>query len=406
VTEPPLTVPEGSVLLHIGPYKTGTTAIQQSLAKHRADLETHGVLYPGTDSRQQRPSWAVMGRSPLGVNPVDAREWHELVAEIDASSCSRVVISTEDFASATPEAIDRIVDDLGPDRVHVVLVMRSLAKLLPSAWQQRVKTSNEVRTYEEWLRLVLDDTTDTQVRRVFWKNHGLESLLKRWSARVPPDRTILIVGDDSDRGQQPRTFEHLLGLPDGLLTPGPHQNTSLTYERSELLRMVNLESNRQKWPDRRRRQLIHAGMLVGLRRVPDTSREQAIPPLPAWAQTRVAELSEARAESVRSSGCQIVGDATWLTYTPDAESPATSVAPEDVPLTVAAAGVAGVVAAVLREEKRRRRRRSVAPRVAPARGKPATRTAEPMAGLGGRDLVRELWRRQKSRLRRGRPRAR
>ena len=47
-------LPDGAVLLHIGPYKTGTTAIQVSLHQHRADLAAHGVLYPGTSTRQRR----------------------------------------------------------------------------------------------------------------------------------------------------------------------------------------------------------------------------------------------------------------------------------------------------------------------------------------------------------------
>jgi hypothetical protein len=396
-----LTVPEGAVLLHIGPYKTGTTAIQNSLAKHRADLAAHGVLYPGTDSRQRRPSWAVMRRSPLGVETVDPREWGDLVAEIGASSCSRVVISSEDFASAVPDAVERIVDDLGPDRVHVVLVMRSLATLLPSAWQQRVKTANEVRTYEEWLRLVLAETLDSSPGRIFWRNHGLDSLLRRWGARVPAERITIIVGDDADRGQQPRTFERLLGLPDGLLTPGPSQNTSLTYERCELLRLVNIESRREEWSERRRRQLIHAGMLTGVRRVPETGREHPVPPLPPWSRKRVAELSEARVESVRASGCRVVGDPAILAYRPDEERPAGSVAADDVPLTVAAAGVAGVVAAVLRAEQRRGGARRAAKPAAGAARSPGP-VVDRLAGIGGRDLVRELVRRQKSRLRRRR----
>ena len=41
------TLPEGAVLLHIGPYKTGSTAIQQALFDQRDVLAEHGVLYPG-----------------------------------------------------------------------------------------------------------------------------------------------------------------------------------------------------------------------------------------------------------------------------------------------------------------------------------------------------------------------
>ena len=43
-------LPEGSMLLHIGPYKTGTTAIQQSLYKHRSDLADPRRALPGLGS--------------------------------------------------------------------------------------------------------------------------------------------------------------------------------------------------------------------------------------------------------------------------------------------------------------------------------------------------------------------
>ena len=37
VTQPEL-LPDRAVLVHIGPYKTGTTAIQTSLHEHRGEL--------------------------------------------------------------------------------------------------------------------------------------------------------------------------------------------------------------------------------------------------------------------------------------------------------------------------------------------------------------------------------
>ncbi len=52
-------VPRGGLLLHIGPHKTGTTALQAAFAEARPRLETFGVSYPG---QHAAPHGAAMAR--------------------------------------------------------------------------------------------------------------------------------------------------------------------------------------------------------------------------------------------------------------------------------------------------------------------------------------------------------
>ena len=344
----PAALPEGSVLLHIGPYKTGTTAIQRSLHQHRADLALHGVLYPGSSPRQRRASWAAVGRAPRGAEPVGRQAWRKMLSEVESAGARRVVVSSEDFTSARPDAVRTIVDDLGRDRVHVVMVIRPLDRLLPSSWQQRVKSARETLALDDWLREVLESPRGWK-GPTFWKNQGVDNLVERYAAVVPRDRITIIVSDESDRAQQMRTFEALLDLPSGLLTPGDHQNTSLSLDRTELLRRVNVLADERGWSDSTRRSLIHGGMLRDLRRTPAEPGEQLIPGLPAWAVDRVAELNRERAEQVRASGCRLVGDPATLAAPPQGGS--AEPLPERVSLSLAAAAVAGVVDAVLRREE-------------------------------------------------------
>ena len=51
----------GEVLLHIGPPKTGTTALQHSLAQARPQLKAQGVLYPGKRFSHWTPSCSALG---------------------------------------------------------------------------------------------------------------------------------------------------------------------------------------------------------------------------------------------------------------------------------------------------------------------------------------------------------
>jgi hypothetical protein len=346
-----LSLPVGSVLVHLGPYKTGTTAIQTSLDIHREDLRRHGVLYPGTAHRQVRPGWALLERTPRGVGRVPVKAWEEMVEEIRVSDLPRVCISTEDLASARPKHISRLAEDLGADRVWVLMTVRRLDKLLPSAWQSRVKSSNEALPYDAWLSEVLADVPSAKAPgHRFWFNQSVAKILQRWSGTIPAERFVLLVADESDRDQQMRTFERLLDVPEGTLTPGPRNNSSLTLDRTELLRRVNVIFDERGWDDAHRRHLIHRGMLNGLATAEIHETERPIPSLPRWAARRVAELSERRIEEVTGSGALVLGDPELLRFTVGEHQEDLEEFPRTVRLEVAASAVEGVVAAVLKQE--------------------------------------------------------
>ena len=391
VTQPEL-LPDRAVLVHIGPYKTGTTAIQTSLHDHRAELLAHAVTYPGDYHRQMRPSWALLGRSRVGEPAVPEREWEAMVDEVRAAP-GRVVISSEDFASARPQHVQRLVDDLGPDRVHVLIVARRLDKLLPSAWQERVKSVNETRTYDAWLSEVLSVERAGDAARTFWHNHGLRTLVERWGSVLPPDRVLVLVNDEDDRRLQPAAFEQLLGLPDGVLTPGPHANTSLSMERIELCRQVNVAAEARGWVGSRQLNAPRRAMLVGLRSAPLQEFESPIPALPAWTGPRLVELSEERARTVADSGVRVIGDPDLLRYTPDPDAPELGEPPSVLPTAAAASAIEHALAGMLKRAERRAR-----PRVPVAA--PPSPPPDPLTRLTSRAMLREVARRQRARLHR------
>jgi hypothetical protein len=342
-----------------------------------------------------RPSWALLGRSRVGEAGVPEREWDAMVDEVHAAA-GRVVISSEDFASARPQHVRRLVEDLGAERVHVLIVARRLDKLLPSAWQERVKSVNETRTYDAWLGEVLGVERKGDAARVFWHNHGLQSLVERWRAALPPDRILVLVNDESDRRLQAATFERLLGLPEGLLTPGPHTNTSLSMERIELCRQVNMAAEARGWVGMRRLNTPRRAMLAGLRVAPMADFETLIPPLPAWTGPRLTELSEDRARSVAESGVRVLGDPDLLCYTEDADSAELDEPPTVLPTAAAARAIEHTLAGVLKRDAARARRRATPP-------PPPAPPTDPLEQLSSRAMLREVARRQVGRLRR-RPR--
>lgn len=395
-------LPPGSVLVHLGPHKTGSSALQSTLHHQRADLLEHGVLYPGSDLRHYRAEWALTGRQPRGTHRVPPERWDELVEEVRGAAAMRVCISSEGFAAAEPPALEKLVRDLGAHRVHVLMSARRLDRLLPSAWQQRVQGSHERRSYETWLREVLDGAPERGPRRKFWRNHDLEVLLRRWTAALPPERVLVVVVDENDRSAQQRTFEQLLGLPAGFLVPGPRENRSLSYERVELFRRINGVFDEQGWSHQHRLKLVTRGLQRGLVDAEREPSERPVPVLPRWAADRVAELSNARVAAVRSSGAQVIGDLELLRLPPRDSPDDVPEKPDDIPIEVATRAVEELVAAAIRleatarkqavrEERRALRARGRKPR----KRRPAVRTVD---SLSSKELLRIVARRQRARL--------
>jgi hypothetical protein len=373
------------VLVHIGPYKTGSTAIQHSLTARRSELEEHGVWYPGPRYRHMRQSWAVLERSMRGVDQVPMSEWGDLAEGVRARPADRVCLSSEDFVLASTTQVERIVHDLGADRVHVLLVARRLDRILPSGWQERVKSSNETLTYDDFLAATLAADRSHRSSRNFWFNHELAAILARWSSAVPAERLHVLVADEERHERTARVFEQLLGLPDGLLVPAGRANASLSYERVSLVRRLNEIFDEHGWSDRDRLKLIHWGMLRGLETVPFGEHETSIPPVPVWAHARLAELDQERIDSLQLPGLDVIGDPELLRSRPGREVPSSS---ETLGVEAVARAVEGVVAARLQRAQRR-----PAPRPAPAPPAPTDPGAIP-----GRALVGELGRRLRRRL--------
>jgi len=350
-----LLLPEGARLVHIGPHKTGSTAIQVALKHAGAELERHGAFYAtGVGHRPDKAGWALGLRGrPYGAPQPPMERWESLARKVAAAGERRVCISNEDFGRADDDQVRRIVDDLGGDRVHVVAVARRLDRYLPSQWQERVK-AGERRSFEEWLEVVLDlEAPEFDWHRFnVWHAHDLEQLISRWTKVVGQDRFTLVVGDDQDRELLPRTFEDLLGLPRGLLRPDPSRsNRGLTWAETEMVRALNELVEQAGWSREQRRRYVRYGLLTELQSRPAPDGPKAAP-FPDWALERVRALSEQRVRQIRDSGVRLVGAPKGMRV-PDHVVAAGSSLPESLPdldVRVAAVAILSVMRVAIGED--------------------------------------------------------
>lgn len=304
-------LPEGSRLVHIGPHKTGSTAIQVAFHEAREACAHHGVHYAGEGVRPRKAGWSIGLRGrPSGTQPPSEEHWQRLVAEVADAPGVRVCISNEDFGRADGPQRHRIVTELGGDRVHVVAAVRRLDRYLPSQWQERVK-AGEDRPWEEWLRVVLDrdDEQYNWDRLNVWRAHDTGELIGNWLEEVPADRFHLLVADESDRRAMPDAFEDLLGLPRETLTLfADRSNRSLSWSEAELVRGVNAVLRGRGWTPVERRLLQRSSVVSALVSGAGQSEGPRVPPFPDWALSRVRDISAERVAAIRDAGVHVIGD--------------------------------------------------------------------------------------------------
>lgn len=386
-----LLLPPGAVLFHIGPYKTGTTSLQASLFAARDGFAEHGVYYPGKWRRAMREGWALIQWTPAGRrDPDPVGYWEDFAHDIRDHADMRSCLSSEDLAATRAELAQKAVEDLGGDRVHIVMVLRRFDRLLPSMWQERVKGWDR-RTYAEWLHEVLLEDDEAQAHRAFWRAQDVARVAGNWLTAVPPDRFHVIIADETDRDRLPRTFEQMLGLPERMLVPQDIDNASLNANAAELVRRMNVRFAQRDWPERLQFHSIYKGAAEQMMHTPRTSVDVGIPPLPEWAVEPLRALSDKRIADVAELGLDVIGDPELLRLPESvAEEARETPFPDAISLDQAEAALYGAIAGTLKHSREK------------AREQAARRDAEPgsrpVSEVPARELARIIAKRVASRV--------
>ncbi|MFN8125170.1 MAG: hypothetical protein U0R64_01470 [Candidatus Nanopelagicales bacterium] len=312
-------LPERGVLLHIGPHKTGTTALQSSFAASRDPLLAAGVAI--TPSRIQRMGAAAatertLGGMDEGTHP-SRKVWRQLVRRVRRAQDLKVLVSSELFSDATDDQIPDIVEALGGDRVRVLITVRPLEKLLPSTWQQAVK-NGAPPTYRNWVDRVLKGPQAprlSKTARKFWSRHDHARLVERWAAVVGMDRVAVLIVDESNPQALLRDTESIIGVPTGTLVPGPSRNRSVTAEEAEAIRRAYEVLGGNQMDRQLAQRWMHRGAVINLidTRTPRPDEPRIVtPPAQVW---RARELGTQIRDQLVATGVRIIGDPDALVPT-------------------------------------------------------------------------------------------
>ena len=316
-------LPDGTRLLHIGPHKTGTTALQIALAKHSTELLAQGVRYlsEGPRVNANYAAFALEGRTSRKVEnslPISLAHWESLKRNATRAEERIVVMSGEEFCVLSKENITKVVEGFGRERTQILITLRSLGRILGSQWQQYVQAGKMLKTFEEWLHEVLDNAENpTPLGVGFWLQHRHDKLISRWAEVVGSDKISVIILDDQDHDALPRSFEELVGLQLGTLSLEERTiNRSLTAQETEAIRSFYQLMDLQGYagiPDHIRYMVSPAEYLKRNRR-PLPEEHKIL--LPDWAAERAHKISEAMVGNIKKLNVQIIGNTENLLSSP------------------------------------------------------------------------------------------
>lgn len=325
-------MPAGTALLHIGPHKTGTTALQHACHQARAELAAQGVLYASRSRHDGDAARFAIGSKARRGEAVGRELWANVAMALSDHRFARRIFTSESLANADDAGAARVIGDLtAAERVHVVISARPLAHLLPSQYQQFVQRGVTAQPFGPWVEGVLGRRDDIR-SRLFWHRHQLDEQVRRWGDLVGHDNLTVLVIDGADRRFLPESFERLLGVTRGLLADREvATNRSLTAAEVELIRQWHVLGAAAGMP-RAERHRITGPVCNHLKRR-DRKPDEPRLTLPAWAVEEANRRSAAIASRVAGTGVRVLGDLGALGAVPlPVETPAPPIAVLDVEL--------------------------------------------------------------------------
>jgi hypothetical protein len=228
--------------VHIGAPKTGTTAIQKYLTRHRAALRDAGTLYPeggvlldahhliGAAIFPER----VRRLRGAGRDEVLATAAAAIRAEMDAAQPKRVIVSSEYLWGELSAAnVRRLLDPFADCTLNVVAYLRRQDLLAQSLYMQAVKGGG-ARSFARWME---DEGESARAGMHF------DRVLRSWRDCGLPVRLVLRIYESGQVDEDVcRDFLDVV-CPDIPFSASDNRgvNTAADLLTIELLRRINAQ---------------------------------------------------------------------------------------------------------------------------------------------------------------------
>ena len=175
------------LILHMGPPKTGSKAIQKGFGENREQFRSNGILYPSGRWHGQLSSWAQSSnpdctfnvwskrKDPVAIKHSDDEYVQSLISELAESDCRIAILSYEGFSVLSAEELKRVRLLLAPfaKSIQPLIYLRHPVSWAKSQLSTRALHGLPLENPEESLRKY-----STIIKRIF-RVFGKESLIAR-----------------------------------------------------------------------------------------------------------------------------------------------------------------------------------------------------------------------------------
>ena len=309
-------MPQKQLILHVGFHKSGTSALQESLANQRDELHKAGVLYPSIGKKaHHRVAWGLSqkpwGWKAKGAETTPYKTFSRMASLINLSSAPKIILSSEFFAELEPQYLQKLASSIRGRQIKILFTLRPLAKLLSSSYQQYLKFGLKA-DYVEWLHSVLDEPGVSKLNPTFWKRHMHGEVVAKWASVFGVENISVLIVDEQRPELLYESINNYLGLPAGFLKPEPEgSNRSLSVEEVSLL----LELNR-RFPEERE----WNEYLIFIRNgyIREITDNVPLKPgstkllTPGWAVSKANEIAAESRKKIQELGVDVLGDISSL----------------------------------------------------------------------------------------------
>lgn len=279
---------------------------------NRSLLRAQGMLYPGTQRLDHYQAFQQIRGAADRSGGAHAGAWDRLAGEL-ASWDGVGLVSHEFICMATPTQAARVVTDLAPAEVHLVITARAYALQFPAIWQEALKMG-----YDGPFDQFMDEALAGERRGAWgWASQDLPEILEKWSKVVSPERIHLITvpPPGGPRGLLWERWCRALDIDDSRFDLAvSYPNESLGAPQAALLRQVkpHLSGPLLDGPTRHRWVRRYFGHEVLVPQGGQRFASRAV-----YAE-ELRQRSQQAIEAIRTGEYDVIGDLTDLA----AESPA------------------------------------------------------------------------------------
>jgi hypothetical protein len=285
------------LILHIGLQKSGTTYLQELIARGAGELAAAGIVYPVTPSDKQRRrtdnhEWAtygLLGQEYPWVSKQRAEAekdaWKTLERQV-ARTKETVLLSAEALSVIRTPAIRTLLKRLKYDDIEIVVTARSLNRSLPSLWQQHVRNGRRLG-FERYLEMLGEQRSLPEARIEedgdlhLWRAFAIGRLVRRWAREAGTSRVRVVTSPGRPPELLWARFAEAIGVPgftfkadDAAAKP---VHTGLTAPEAVVLTSLNSALITAGWTTDRARRLREAVLAEGFQTRADRGPRIAIP---------------------------------------------------------------------------------------------------------------------------------